>query len=361
MIGLGVGIDYALFIVTRYRQGLAEGRDPRRGGRQLARHLGPGRPLRRLHRDHLAARAVHPEPPVHARHGRSGPSPPSSSSWPPPSPCCPPCSASPAGRSTSSTCPGCCSPGRQPGRSGFWYRWSRTVQRHPWATGLTALLVLLVLAIPLFSMRLAFTDAGNDPTSLTTRQAFDLLAEGFGPGFNGPARHRRRAPARVGEAGRRPPRARPVGPRRASPRWRRPSSTPPATPAVIVAYPTTAPQAAETEAAGPPPAQTRSSPRPPPAPACTALVGGETAASVDAAAYLQSRLLLGDRGGDPARLPAAHGRVPLGRHPAQGGGHEPAVGRRRLRGHRRRLPVGLGRLDHRHRIAPAPSTRGSRS
>ena len=51
---------------------------------------------------------------------------------------------------------------------------------------LLALLALVTLAIPLFSMRLAFTDAGNDPTSLTTRQAFDLLAEGFGPGFNGP-------------------------------------------------------------------------------------------------------------------------------------------------------------------------------
>ena len=46
--------------------------------------------------------------------------------------------------------------------------------------------MLVTLAIPLFSMRLAFTDAGNDPTSLTTRQAYDLLAEGFGPGFNGP-------------------------------------------------------------------------------------------------------------------------------------------------------------------------------
>jgi RND superfamily putative drug exporter len=42
------------------------------------------------------------------------------------------------------------------------------------------------LAVPLFSMRLAFTDAGNDPPSLTTRQAYDLLAQGFGPGFNGP-------------------------------------------------------------------------------------------------------------------------------------------------------------------------------
>ncbi len=49
-----------------------------------------------------------------------------------------------------------------------------------------AVLVLVVLALPLFSMRLAFTDAGNDPPSLTTRQAYDLLAQGFGPGFNGP-------------------------------------------------------------------------------------------------------------------------------------------------------------------------------
>ena len=46
--------------------------------------------------------------------------------------------------------------------------------------------MLVALAVPLFSMRLAFTDSGNDPTSLTTRQAYDLLAEGFGPGFNGP-------------------------------------------------------------------------------------------------------------------------------------------------------------------------------
>ena len=43
-----------------------------------------------------------------------------------------------------------------------------------------------LLAIPLFSMHLAFTDAGTDPTTLTTRQAYDLLAQGFGPGFNGP-------------------------------------------------------------------------------------------------------------------------------------------------------------------------------
>ncbi len=73
-----------------------------------------------------------------------------------------------------------------PGPHSFWHRWSRGVQGHPWVTGTASLAVLVLLAIPLFSMRLAFTDAGNDPTNLTTRQAFDLLAEGFGPGFNGP-------------------------------------------------------------------------------------------------------------------------------------------------------------------------------
>ena len=60
------------------------------------------------------------------------------------------------------------------------------MQRRPVICGLAALAVLVVLAIPLLSMRLAFSDAGNDPPSLTTRQAYDLLAQGFGPGFNGP-------------------------------------------------------------------------------------------------------------------------------------------------------------------------------
>ena len=73
-----------------------------------------------------------------------------------------------------------------PSARGFWYRWSRTVQRHPLVAGIAALSVLICLALPLFSMRLAFTDAGNDPPNVTTRQAFDALATGFGPGFNGP-------------------------------------------------------------------------------------------------------------------------------------------------------------------------------
>ena len=68
----------------------------------------------------------------------------------------------------------------------FWYRWSRVVQRRPWPAFLIALVVLLVLALPVFGLRLGFGDAGNRPTSDTTRQAYDTLSNGFGPGFNGP-------------------------------------------------------------------------------------------------------------------------------------------------------------------------------
>lgn len=68
----------------------------------------------------------------------------------------------------------------------FAFRWSRRVQRHPVVMGGGAVALLVLLAIPLFSLRLGVADQGNDPSSWTTRQAYDLLAKGFGPGFNGP-------------------------------------------------------------------------------------------------------------------------------------------------------------------------------
>jgi len=68
----------------------------------------------------------------------------------------------------------------------FWYRWSRFIQRRPWTAALSATAVLLVLASPLASIRLGFGDNGNAPTNTTVRKAFDMLADGFGPGFNGP-------------------------------------------------------------------------------------------------------------------------------------------------------------------------------
>jgi len=68
----------------------------------------------------------------------------------------------------------------------FWYRWSRFIQRRPWTAALSATAILLVLAAPLASIRLGFGDNGNAPETTTIRRAYDMLAEGFGPGFNGP-------------------------------------------------------------------------------------------------------------------------------------------------------------------------------
>jgi RND superfamily putative drug exporter len=67
-----------------------------------------------------------------------------------------------------------------------WYRWSATIQRHPVAAMLLSGGLLIALCIPALSLRLGSSDAGNDPAGTTTRKAYDLLAEGFGPGFNGP-------------------------------------------------------------------------------------------------------------------------------------------------------------------------------
>jgi RND superfamily putative drug exporter len=294
MIGLGVGIDYALFIVTRYRQGLHEGRDPRQatvvalstsgravlfaGSTVIISLLGlfvvglafmnglavgtiaavlmvlaaaltllpamlgfVGYNIDRLHLPGLLVR--------------------------------------------SPTAGG-----------GFWYRWSRTVQRRPWVCGTAALAILLVLALPFLSMRLAFSDAGNDPTKLTTRQAYDLLARGFGPGFNGPLvlvadLHR-------GSAG--DTSARQAAVLTLDNRLAQQPGLASVTPAVfnaagdtavIVAYPTTSPQAAQTASlvrhlrrAVVPSTAGRAG--------VTVLVGGVTAGGVDASHYLSDRLPL---------------------------------------------------------------------
>ncbi|MFE1026407.1 MMPL family transporter [Streptomyces sp. NPDC058818] len=70
--------------------------------------------------------------------------------------------------------------------TGFAARWSAFVERHPKLLGAVALVVITVLALPTLGLRLGTSDQGNDPKGSTTRQAYDLLAEGFGPGVNGP-------------------------------------------------------------------------------------------------------------------------------------------------------------------------------
>ncbi|MES1193519.1 MAG: MMPL family transporter, partial [Solirubrobacterales bacterium] len=67
-----------------------------------------------------------------------------------------------------------------------WARWADTLQKRPVVLVISATVVMLLPAAPALSMRLGSSDAGNDPADSTTFKAYDLLAKGFGPGFNGP-------------------------------------------------------------------------------------------------------------------------------------------------------------------------------
>src|SRR5437868_11601887 len=83
---------------------------------------------------------------------------------------------------------------REP-RAGFWLRWVGLIQRRPVWAALGSSLLLLALAAPALGLRLGASDAGNDPAKNTTRHAYDLLAAGFGSGFNGPLQLAVRLPA----------------------------------------------------------------------------------------------------------------------------------------------------------------------
>ena len=184
MIGIGVGIDYALFIVTRYRQGLHEGLEPEPAvvraidtagravvfagttvmisvlglylmGVAFVRGMAVGTSLTVAL---IMLAAITLLPAVLGFAGRRIDT------------------LSVPGRRTRES----------HHRESLWFRWSRVVQRRPWPALLGALVVLGVLAVPLFSLRMGFSDAGANPTSDTTRLAYDTLATGFGPGFNGP-------------------------------------------------------------------------------------------------------------------------------------------------------------------------------
>jgi RND superfamily putative drug exporter len=82
-----------------------------------------------------------------------------------------------------------------------WSRWAGMLQRRPALFAAAAAVLMLVIAIPFLSIRLGSSDEGNDPSATTTRQAYDLLAEGFGPGFNGPLQLVAQVPDKQAEAG----------------------------------------------------------------------------------------------------------------------------------------------------------------
>jgi RND superfamily putative drug exporter len=70
--------------------------------------------------------------------------------------------------------------------SAGWAKWAGRMEKRPAAFAAVAIGVMVIIAIPFFSMRLGSADAGSDPANSTTRKAYDLLAKGFGPGYNGP-------------------------------------------------------------------------------------------------------------------------------------------------------------------------------
>jgi RND superfamily putative drug exporter len=72
------------------------------------------------------------------------------------------------------------------GAADFWPRWANFIKRRPLVPALVALAVIILIALPFFSLQLGSSDQGNDPAGTTTRQAYDMLSQGFGPGFNGP-------------------------------------------------------------------------------------------------------------------------------------------------------------------------------
>jgi RND superfamily putative drug exporter len=67
-----------------------------------------------------------------------------------------------------------------------WFRLSRVIQRHPWPFAIVAGGILVAASLPILTMELGFTDAGNRSPSSHSRKAYDLIAKGFGPGTNGP-------------------------------------------------------------------------------------------------------------------------------------------------------------------------------
>ena len=173
---------------------------------------------------------------------------------------------------------------------GFWARWAGFVRRHPWPAAITGLAIMLAVATPLLSMRTGLSDAGNDPAGTTTRKAYDLLADGFGKGFNGPLEvvaqlpHQgdRAALAPIATALRETPDVASVS---------RPSVSPAGRTALYQVFPRSAPQAGATSDLV---RALRDGVLPPVAHATgtTILVGGQTAGGIDFADVLSNKLPL---------------------------------------------------------------------
>ena len=175
-------------------------------------------------------------------------------------------------------------------RATFWARWIAAIQRRPVIAATAATALMLTLAAPALWLRLGNSDAGNNPASFTTRRAYDLIAKGFGPGFNGPLLVVAKLPAtndagalnRIEQTLSRSPGVTSVAP---------PQFSPGGGVAVINIYPSSSPQSASTaslvrhlRASVIPPLEAQT--------ATTLYIGGQTATEIDFSSILSSKLWL---------------------------------------------------------------------
>jgi RND superfamily putative drug exporter len=185
MIGLGVGIDYALFILTRFRNGLDEGLEPRDAAIEAIDTAGRAvlfagitviislMGMLLLGISFLYGVAVAAAIAVLFTMVAALTLLPAMLAW--------------AGHRVDKwRIPGLGSRKTSIDENSWWFRWSRRIQRRPVLAAVLSGGFLLILCIPVLSLRLGVNDAGTNPAGTTTREAYDLLAEGFGPGFNGP-------------------------------------------------------------------------------------------------------------------------------------------------------------------------------
>jgi RND superfamily putative drug exporter len=200
MIGLGVGIDYALFILTRFRNNLDEGLEPRQAAINAVDTAGRAvlfagttviialMGMFLLNITFLYGVAVAAALAVLLTMIGALTLLPALLAWV-------------GHRVNKWKIPGLAGGQNTMRENTRWYAWSRAIQRRPWTAAILSGALLLLLCVPALTLRLGVNDAGTNPKGQTTREAYDLLAEGFGPGFNGPFVMVSKLPAKGESAG----------------------------------------------------------------------------------------------------------------------------------------------------------------
>ena len=222
-----------------------------------------------------------------------------------------------------------------PKLEGFWPRWAQRVQDNKVPFAIAALVVMLALAIPALGLRLGSSDAGQDPPSSTTRKAYDLLAQGFGAGFNGTFQIVARTPNGKADLPKVQKLADALDDTKGLAAVSDPVPSPNGKIALIEARPESAPQDAATSRLID---TLRNDVVPRSSDGLQVYVGGLTAIFDDFAGVLTEKLPLFIFVIVLPRVPAADDRVPQPAHPAHGGGDEPARGRGGVRRRDGRLP-----------------------